>query len=66
MAIIGIVYGKNKSRKKKSQIPNDFAKKLTMQTKHTCVELKDEEGFFFGISEEIFLASSLIPRREIG
>ena len=59
MAIIGIVYGKNKSRKKKSQIPNDFAKKPTMQIKHPRVlELNDEE--------EIFLASPLTPRREIG
>lgn len=59
MAIIGIVYGINKSRKKKSQIPNDFAKKPTTQIKHTRVlELNDEE--------EIFLASPLTPRREIG
>ena len=44
---------------KKSQIPNDFAKKPTMQIKHTRVlELNDEE--------EIFLASPLTPRREIG
>ena len=54
MAIIGIVYGKNKSRKKKSQIPNDFAKKLTMQTKHTCVELKDEEDMFLGYLKRYF------------
>lgn len=59
MAIVGIVYGINKIRKKKSQIPNDFAKKPTMQIKHTRVlELNDEE--------EIFLASPLTPRREIG
>ena len=55
MAIIGIGYGKNKSRKKKSQIPNDFAKKSTMQTKHTRVlELNDEEEIFLGYLKRYF------------
>lgn len=48
MAIIGIVYGINKIRKKKSQIPNDFAKKPTMQIKHTRVlELMMKKRYFW-------------------